>query len=135
MAKSWIEAAMKIITIRQPWAHLIARGSKNIENRTWQTLYRGPVLIHASLNINRALCRKYRLNPDSLERGGIVGIARIVDCVSKHPSRWFFGPYGFVLQNRRPLPFVKWKGSLGLREAPTKLLKRIPSRVLAAYRG
>ena len=135
MAKSWIEAAMKIITIRQPWAHLIARGSKNIENRTWQTSYRGPVLIHASLNINRALCRKYRLSPDSLERGGIVGIARIVDCVSKHPSRWFFGPYGFVLQKRRPLPFVKWKGSLGLREAPTKLLRRIPIRVLAAYRG
>ena len=126
---------MKIITIRQPWAHLIVKGSKNIENRTWRTSYRGPVLIHASLNVNRALCRKHKLDPSSVERGGVVGMAELRDCVSKHPSRWFFGPYGFVLQNRRPLPFIKWKGELGLREAPAKLLRQIPSRVLSAYRG
>jgi len=118
---------MKIITIRQPWADLIVNGPKNIENRTWATAYRGPVFIHASLNVNRALCLKYRRDPDILQRGGIVGIAEITDCVTKHRSRWFIGPYGFVLRKRRPLPFIKWKGALGLREAPRKLLTRINS--------
>lgn len=55
--------------------------------------------------------------PDELvERmplGGIVGVADIVDCVEAHPSPWFFGPYGFVLANARPLPFTPCKGALG----------------------
>jgi ASCH domain len=44
---------MKILSIRQPWAYLIANGQKNIENRTWLTNYRGPFLIHASLALDR----------------------------------------------------------------------------------
>jgi hypothetical protein len=126
---------MKIITIRQPWAHLIVNGGKSIENRTWATSYRGPVLIHASLNVNRALCLKHRLDPDTLPRGGVVGIAEIADCVNKHSSRWFLGPYGFVLRKRRPLPFIKWKGALGLREVPSRLLGRISPRLLRNYRA
>jgi hypothetical protein len=39
---------MKIISIRQPWASLIVSGLKDVENGTWPTRYRGPVLIHAS---------------------------------------------------------------------------------------
>ena len=31
----------KVITVKQPWARLIAQGVKNIENRTWKTNYRG----------------------------------------------------------------------------------------------
>ena len=38
---------MKAISIKQPWASLIAYGIKDIENRTWRTNYRGRVLIHA----------------------------------------------------------------------------------------
>jgi hypothetical protein len=41
-------AWMKILSVRQPWAALIVSGHKDIENRTWSTRYRGPVLIHAS---------------------------------------------------------------------------------------
>jgi hypothetical protein len=37
----------KALSIRQPWAHLIVAGIKQIENRTWTTRYRGPLLIHA----------------------------------------------------------------------------------------
>ena len=36
------------LSIRQPWAWLVAHGWKNIENRTWQTNYRGRLLIHAA---------------------------------------------------------------------------------------
>ena len=49
---------------------------------------------------------------EQLERGGIVGEVEIVDCVSHSESPWFFGPYGFVLRNSKPLPFQPCKGSL-----------------------
>ena len=39
---------MKTIFIRQPFASLICRGIKTIENRSWDTTYRGKLLIHAS---------------------------------------------------------------------------------------
>jgi hypothetical protein len=118
-------AILKILSIRQPWAYLITQGVKNVEDRSWPTNYRGPFLIQASLNINRLACRQHKLNPNELKTGGIVGMAEIVDCVSDHRSPWFEGPYGFVLRNRRSLPFVKWKGALGLREARTRLLRRL----------
>jgi hypothetical protein len=38
---------VKALTICQPYAELIARGQKRVENREWPTRYRGPLLIHA----------------------------------------------------------------------------------------
>lgn len=38
---------MKFLTIRQPWASLIAVGVKTIETRPFSTKYRGPLAIHA----------------------------------------------------------------------------------------
>ncbi len=119
---------MKILSIRQPWAHFIVQGSKNIENRSWSTSYRGPFLIHASLSIDREACRKQGLDPSKLPTGRVIGMAEITDCVVAHRSKWFAGPYGFVLRNRRPLRFVRWTGALGLRDAPTSLLKRLGLR-------
>ena len=116
---------MKILSIRQPWAHLITRGSKDIENRSWSTKYRGPFLIQASLKVDRQACIDHGLDATKLQTGGIVGIADIVNCVTRHRSKWFEGPYGFVLQRRRALPFVKWRGALGIREAPKRLLNSI----------
>lgn len=39
---------MKALSLRQPWAWLVAAGYKTIETRTWSSKYRGPLLIHAS---------------------------------------------------------------------------------------
>ena len=39
---------MKTLSIQQPWASLIVAGIKDVENRTWDTQYRGRLLIHAS---------------------------------------------------------------------------------------
>ena len=39
---------MKALSIKQPWASLIAHGIKDIENRTWKTNFRGRIYIHAS---------------------------------------------------------------------------------------
>jgi hypothetical protein len=40
---------MKALTIRQPWASLFALGVKQMETRSWDTKYRGPIAIHAGL--------------------------------------------------------------------------------------
>jgi hypothetical protein len=119
---------MKIISIRQPWASLIVSGVKDIENRTWPTRYRGPVLIQASQGADDITAgdieRRFGVSmPAELPRGGIVGITEIVDCVRPHASAWYAaGHWGFVLANSRPLPFVRWKGALSLRDVPTELL-------------
>lgn len=40
---------MKALTVRQPWASLIAAGVKSIETRSWSTAHRGPLAIHAAV--------------------------------------------------------------------------------------
>lgn len=39
---------MKVISLLQPWATLVIIGAKKIETRSWNTKFRGPILIHAS---------------------------------------------------------------------------------------
>lgn len=112
---------LKALSIRQPWADAIVYHRKDIENRSWPTRFRGPVLIHAA----KAWGEDERLSllslvseglvPDCQQPllGGIVGVAEIVDCVTRSDSRWFVGPYGFVLRNARPLSFRPCRGALG----------------------
>jgi len=38
---------IRALTVRQPWAHMIAHCGKTVENRGRQTRYRGQVAIHA----------------------------------------------------------------------------------------
>ncbi len=57
---------MKAISILQPWASLVALGHKKIETRSWNTKYRGELLIHASMGkkkegallMNSTVCQK-----------------------------------------------------------------------------
>jgi hypothetical protein len=44
------EFTMKVISLYQPWATLVAIGAKKIETRSWRTSYRGPLAIHSSKN-------------------------------------------------------------------------------------
>ena len=111
---------MKAISIRQPWAWLIVNGFKDIENRSWETRYRGPVLVHASKTFDKEgyewLVESQGIelpDPSEFQRGGIVGQTRITGCVSDHDSTWFFGPHGFVLADSKTLPFQPCKGALG----------------------
>jgi hypothetical protein len=118
---------MKVLSIRQPWAWLIVNGHKDIENRSWPTRFRGQFLVHASKGmtneeyddvahmLDEGICLPEK---KLIERGGIVGIAEIVDCVSWSDSPWFMGEHGFVLRNARPLPFYPLRGMLGFFEAP-----------------
>ena len=123
---------MKALSIRQPYAWLIVHGYKLIENRTWPTRYRGPILIHASRalypdydGIVTRMCDEFGITVpagDAIERGGIVGRATIIDCVRESASPWFWGPYGFVLGSVEPLPFLTIHGHLGLFEVADSAL-------------
>lgn len=121
---------MKVLSIKQPWAWLIIHGGKNIENRTWATKYRGRFLVHASQGMTR---REYEeaydvamaIDPmirmptfESLQRGGIVGSVELADCVTASDSPWYMGDVGLVLRAPKPLPFTRYKGRLGLFNAP-----------------
>ena len=44
---------MKVLTLKQPWATLVAEGIKRYEFRSWKTNYRGKVLIHAGAGIDK----------------------------------------------------------------------------------
>jgi hypothetical protein len=125
---------MKVIVVRPPWAWLIVHGFKDIENRTWATRYRGPLLIQASaqrvskmkMEEIRVFARKRKVElPDDFELGGIVGMVRLEDCVDASKSKWFEGPIGWVLSKPKRLPFVPLKGQLGLFDPPAKVLRKL----------
>jgi hypothetical protein len=122
---------VKCLSIKQPWADAIVHCGKDIENRSWPTSYRGPVLIHASKSDDllwregRFLSRYGACLPEQRRRGGIIGIAEIVDCVTESESPWFDGPFGFVLANTRPLPFTPLRGRLGLFNVPDDIVRQL----------
>ncbi len=121
---------MKVLSIRQPWAWLIVNGFKDVENRTWATTHRGPTIIHAGKkwDHNGLLWVSENFphiwmedlpgsDEDMYERGGIVGMAELVDCVTDHKSPWFSGPHGFVFRNPHTLTFTPLPGQLGFFNA------------------
>jgi hypothetical protein len=117
---------MKALSIRQPYAYLILEGIKRIENRTWDTKYRGPLAIHAGVRWHdrpvKEIAEHFRVAvPDELPTGGIVCIVDLVDVVEKSNDRSFEGPFGFVLVNPRPVRFAPLRGLLGLFEVQKRL--------------
>jgi len=121
---------MKCLTVRQPWADLIVRGTKDVENRSWATRYRGPLLIQASVNMTVAdledVAHWYgiKIERSSLVFGAILGAVDLVDCRKKVSSPWHTrGQVGWYLANPRRLRFpIPNKGQLGLFEVPDRLL-------------
>jgi hypothetical protein len=117
----------RALSIQQPWAWLIVNGFKPIENRDWQTQVRGMIGIHAGQKFDREgydwVRREFPQiempQPAAFQRGGIVGRARIVDCVGEHDSPWFIGKYGFLLADAEPLPFRACRGMLGFFKPST----------------
>ena len=59
---------MKALTIRQPWASLFALGIKQMETRSWDTKYRGPVAIHAGLAMPCRMGQRIEVGPYEVER-------------------------------------------------------------------
>lgn len=100
---------MRAISIRNPWADLIAHGKKTIETRTWATKYRGPLLICASKS------------PAGPNAGHAVCIVDLVDVRPMRKSdekraccRLYDGANAWVLKNVRRIKPFPVSGKLGL---------------------
>lgn len=86
---------MKALTIRQPYASLIALGEKQYETRGWKTSYRGELAIHAGAHVPKRddfwMCQsnvwrvldQHGLSSDvkKLPRSAVLCIVRLEDCI------------------------------------------------------
>lgn len=112
---------MKALTVCQPYAELIARGLKPIENRTWYTPYRGPLAIHAGKSREWMDDGDLEAYPD-MAFGAVVAIVELVKCVrlddlpvSLRHHQHANGPWCWVLEHvRRVVPPVEARGAQGL---------------------
>ncbi len=102
---------MKAISVKQPWANLIASGSKTIETRTWMTKYRGPLLIVSSKK------------PSIYPAGCAVALVDLVDCrvmESDDVDNAYCPIYpkakAWVLENIRRVKPILVKGALSVFE-------------------
>lgn len=132
---------MKAITICQPYAHLITlpeshQCHKRIENRTWKTNYRGPLLIHAGKSRKFMFADtldEFQIRGETLAYGAIVARAELICCVHVSDTyrpyglpddlqwvRWHMhteGPYCWILANIQPLAVpIPCNGAQGLWE-------------------
>lgn len=120
---------MKVLTLTQPWATLVALGAKKIETRSWSTSYRGPLAIHAAQGyagltgpagfIGRCDSEPFKsalqaagLTYRDLPRGAIIAVCTLLDCVpTQHPGianepgkPWFTGAQKGVGQHYYEVP-------------------------------
>lgn len=125
---------MKVITIKQPWATLIAEGYKEYEFRTWKTNYRGDILIHAGKGIDKDAVERFKYLNLEYPSGQIIAKAVITDCIkvddelrnilkkkdpivykgviSKTSKDW--NGYGFKIENVEKIESIKINGKLSL---------------------
>src|SRR3972149_11820218 len=100
----------KAISLKQPWANLVASGKKTIETRKWTTHYRGDLVICSSKKPNikpagYALCiaELYHIEPMKREHEHRA-------CIKVYP-----GAYSWFLKNIRPFNKpIPIKGMLGV---------------------
>lgn len=132
---------MKALTISQPFASLIASGEKFVENRTWETLYRGPLAIHAGKGTQYLTKQELAEYPT----GAIVAVARLVACyhlesldaTRRHEKlhsceltigdilrhKHTEGPFCWVLSDVKKLPEpIPCRGAQGLWDLPRGVL-------------
>lgn len=123
---------MKVITVKQPWATLIAEGYKEYEFRTWKTKYRGEILIHAGKGIDKDAMKKYEHLNLEYPAGCIIAKVNLKDCIEindevrimlkdKNPlvysniiKRTEWKGYGFKLENVEKVEHVYINGKLSL---------------------
>ena len=144
----------KILTICQPYAHLIAvTREKRVENRTWSTPYRGLIYIHAGKNrewLNLDPTGKfdasYEIPLDRMAFGAVVGVGKLIDCVhidrvrqadviAKYP--WLpdhahtNGPWCWIFdENVSAIGPWPWRGNRGLLDIDEEALGRVANQQL-----
>lgn len=125
------EDSARVLTVRQPHAHLLVRGTgantfKDVENRSRPTSHRGVLLIQASAKVDQAAYDQYvadglDLPPVAeLVTGAIIGKVEVVGCVENSDSPWAMpGHWHWQVTSPRaaaePIPFT---GQLALAKPP-----------------
>jgi hypothetical protein len=124
----------RAISIRQPWAYLVASGTKTMEIRTWATNYTGPLLIHASQKLDKVALEAFEeIIPvvGELAQGAYIATVYMTGCIllgknsfEAHTSEhlnWAFYPgvrnglYGHRYRDARWLSQpVPRRGQLGI---------------------
>ena len=126
-----IAPAARVLTVRQPHAHLLIHGSpnaglKDVENRSRPTKYRGTLLIQASAKVNQAAYADYitegvELPPaGELVTGAIIGSVELTGCVRDSRSRWAITGYCHWLTTTPHAadPVIPITGQLSMFNAP-----------------
>ncbi len=123
-----------VLSIKQPWATLLAHGRKTIEVRRWQTRFRGQLLIHAAGIPDERPEAWQHVPPELREsaglRRGIVGVGVLSGCKVYRDREtfvadqahhlndpdWFepAGLFGLCFIDLRPIPFREVKGYVRL---------------------
>ena len=121
---------MKVLTIKQPFATLIAKGYKEYEFRTWLTKYRGPILIHAGKGIDKEAMKRYEYLNLDYPSGCIIAECEITDCIkvdntlknklknSQDPRIYYgvldkpYDGYGFKLEKVKEIEPIYVNGKL-----------------------
>ena len=122
---------MKVISIKEPYASLIALKHKKIETRSWKTNYRGELYIHASLtNFKGDSSNTYKyISKDKYNNGYIICKCNLVDCIymnkeyidsisikEKELGIYEIGRYAWVLDKVELIEPIKAKGKLNIWE-------------------
>ena len=123
---------VRVLTVRQPHAHLLIHGSpsagvKDVENRSKPTTYRGTLLIQASAKVDQAAYAEYiaegvELPPaGDLVTGAIIGSVQVTGCVRNSRSRWAIPGYWHWLtaMPRVADSIIPLKGQLSMFGAPS----------------
>ena len=72
---------MKVITLKQPWATLVAEGIKTWEFRSWRYSYRGEILIHAGAGVDKDAMKKVESLGLEFPQKKIIAKVTIEDCL------------------------------------------------------
>lgn len=121
---------IKALSIKQPYPDYIFNRGKDVENRDWPTKGRGWFIIHAGVSKS-----ELAESEADLPRGGVVGMARITDCVDKMDSEWFFGRYGFVLEDAFAVDMIPCRGQLGFFKLDLDINQRLAAILRARAEG
>ena len=120
---------MKVLTIKEPWASLIAYGYKEYEFRSWKTNYRGKILIHAGKTLEKEISNVFKDYNLEYSKGEIIAIADLTDCILVdedfnkellNKNKLVYGrtnhtmKYAWKLENVKLIDKIKINGKLGL---------------------
>ncbi len=125
---------MKALSLTQPMAWAVVAAGKDIENRSWDTKFRGRFYIHASKGFNQkhynwiwereGILGLTLPAPADFIHGAIIGEAELVGvCTGHSGSSWFMGPYGFMLKNAKEYEHpIYCRGQLGFFEVERTMI-------------